>query len=153
MQPVDERTRQYVRKSAAAVIAPFIGATITTITLQRGERGDPDEIIFTFADRFERLSIYDAGQDCCEERYFTVDEREMEYLFGCQLQRIDVRYVAEVWEPSPSEILNDNGLHEIAFLWVHGSWLTWVATIHNRSNGYYTGFTLAAKVLPPEPAE
>ena len=85
-----------------------------------------------------RLTLWDDGQSCCETRYMTCDDTDLSTYKGATLQNIEVVAGGEVdknWE-----------VHETQFLNIVTDWGTIQAVTHNEHNGYYGGFSIAARL-------
>lgn len=84
------------------------------------------------------IVIYDAGQDCCEERYIHTDDN-INALPGNKLINIKVLQAADITKDIEAD---DRDCHEICFLHIITDTITVVLETHNIHNGYYGGFKL-----------
>lgn len=118
----------YLDKTTAMAIEVSIGKTITRATLTE------TNLALTLGDG-STLHIEDNGQSCCEYRYMTTDDTLGQYD-GAKFLGVEVNKVEETGD-----------VHEIAFLDVQTSAGVMTVQTHNEHNGYYGGFSLAARVV------
>lgn len=79
----------------------------------------------------ETLSLWDAGQNCCESRYASCDD---------DLSTVKGKLVSITVQAGPN--LDDGEAHEQEFLVVQTSLCSFTVVNHNEHNGYYGGFCL-----------
>lgn len=81
----------------------------------------------------KKISIYDDGQSCCEDRYMRSDD-DVNFLIGKMLIGITTKEV--------TASASDCGEHEICFLEImtNDGCITFLN--HNEHNGCYSGFEL-----------
>lgn len=79
------------------------------------------------------LTLWDDGQECCEDRYLTCDD-DLSYYNGAELYGFKLRQVLEQKE--------EYQVHEIGFVIVTTSKGEFTLCTHNEHNGYYGGFSL-----------
>lgn len=91
-----------------------------------------DKLKFTFNDD-SSISIFDAGQSCCETRYMVCDD-DLSRFIGASLVKIEVRDA-----PSVEEAYE---VHEVQFLDIQTTKGLIQCATHNEHNGYYGGFSL-----------
>lgn len=91
----------------------------------------------------ETLTLWDDGQSCCESRYMQTDDDGVPYK-GAVLQDFEIRDA-----PSPEPKSEYGNAYEVQFLDVKTSVGVFTCTTHNEHNGYYGGFSIAAKVTKP----
>ena len=117
-------------KSAGAVRAAM-GKTIASLRL------DEDEglLKFVFGDD-SNLTIYDAGQSCCESRYMRTDDNLADF--------VGAKFLGTEIKDAP-DMEDDYGVHEVQFLEVKTDKGVFTMASHNEHNGYYGGFALRAR--------
>lgn len=93
-----------------------------------------EKLLIEFTDRTS-IEIYDDGQCCCENRFITCDD-DIESLYGTTLISI---------EKGISKEVEDEEVHEIAFVHIKTNLCTVTLCTHNIHNGYYGGFDLTIK--------
>lgn len=98
---------------------------------------DEEENILKF--EFEggfKLSIWDDGQSCCENRYMKTDDNLTDFV-GSILIDAEIKDGPDVEDGGES--------HEIQFLDIKTDKGTFQLCSHNEHNGYYGGFMLIAR--------
>lgn len=83
-----------------------------------------------------KLSLWDNGQSCCESRYMTCDDKLSEFA-GATVVSISIKDAPNI-EAGGEE-------HEVQFLEVSTDRGAITCSNHNEHNGYYGGFSIAAK--------
>jgi len=112
-----------------------IGLTITGVTLDH-----EDTLRIAFAG--SELHLADEGQSCCEKRYMRTDDDLSEFV-GARFLGVEVKDA-----PSPDgDGYND---HEVQFLEIRTDRGSITMASHNEHNGYYGGFALRARIVPPK---
>jgi hypothetical protein len=96
-----------------------------------------DELRITFTDG-DRIGIYDAGQDCCEDRYMTCDD-DLEGLAGKTLVAIGDDRTGD----------GEGGeVHDLMFLDIKTQeGVAATVMMHNEHNGYYGGFSVRCRAV------
>lgn len=89
---------------------------------------------FEFEDG-SKLSVWDGGQSCCEERYMVTADRLDDFI-GATLLGFELKEA-----PPESTTYGD---HEVQFLDVQTSRGVFQCANHNEHNGYYGGFWIKA---------
>ena len=117
-------------ESADAVRAAM-GKTIASLRLDE----DEDSLKFAFGDD-SKLTIYDAGQSCCESRYMRTDDNLADFV-GAKFLGTEIKYAPDME--------GDYGVHEVQFLEVKTDKGVFTMASHNEHNGYYGGFALRAR--------
>ena len=125
-------------ESAKAVQAA-IGKRVVSVDLVSG---NPDELRIVLDDG-STLVLWDDGQSCCESRYMLTDDDVTSFV-GSTLRGVEVR-------EAPNAEDDGYDTHEVAFLAVQTDGGDLVCSTHNEHNGYYGGFSIAAKLSTPEP--
>ncbi len=92
---------------------------------------------FEFKDT-SKITLWDDGQSCCENRYMTTDDDLKSFVGAVFLD-------AELAE-APS-IPGEYGEHEVQFLKIKTSKGVFTMETHNDHNGYYGGFLVRAAVV------
>lgn len=83
-----------------------------------------------------RLSLRDTADYCCEERHMTCDD-DIGFFEGAKFLGYDVREVMK---------FDGSHAHDCAFLLVHTSLGEFNVAAHNQHNGWYSGFSIEARV-------
>ena len=118
-------------RSEAAAVQSATGKTIAVATL--------DAVTSCLRLGFDdgtALVLWDAGQSCCESRYMRTDD-DLSSIVGATLVEILIREAPSVPDAS--------GMHEVQFLALVTSKGEVVFSSHNEHNGYYGGFSIAAR--------
>lgn len=89
------------------------------------------------------LNLWDAGQDCCEERYMTCDD-DLSAFVGAKFLGAEERDGTGALKNA-----DDSDVHETTFLVVKTSLGDFTVCTHNEHNGYYGGFNLTAREVKP----
>jgi hypothetical protein len=114
-----------------------IGKTIKHIELSSEKnsewRGDGQDTLKLVFDDASRLTIFDAGQSCCESRYMRTDDK-FEYFIGAKLLDIELKQAPDM------EAGGD--MHEVQFLELMTNKGALTMASHNEHNGYYGGFSI-----------
>ena len=97
---------------------------------------DGDDLVISFTDN-TKLTIWDGGQSCCENRYMTTDDHLPDFS-GTTLLDLELK--------SADTVDNEWDVHEIQFLDVKTSEGVFTMVNHNEHNGYYGGFWIQAKL-------
>lgn len=79
-----------------------------------------------------QITIYDGGQECCEQRWMTCDDELTEHK-GARLRGV------ELLESSSQEVENEDK-HDCSFLRIDTTAGSFRLCMHNQHNGYYGGF-------------
>jgi hypothetical protein len=116
-------------ESADAVRAAM-GKTIASLRLDE----DEDSLKFVFGDD-SKLTIYDAGQNCCESRYMRTDDNLADF--------VGAKFLGTETKDAP-DMEDDYNVHEVQFLEVKTDKGVFTMASHNEHNGYYGGFALRA---------
>jgi hypothetical protein len=97
-------------------------------------------LLVGFEGESKKLKLWDNGQSCCENRYMTTDEKDLDYYIGATLIDVEVR---------DAETQNESGydIHEIQFLTLITNRGNITFSNHNEHNGYYGGFSVAAELV------
>jgi hypothetical protein len=103
-----------------------IGKTIKHIELSE------DTLTLTFDDA-SILTVRDAGQSCCEDRYMRTDD-QFEDFIGVKLLDIELKQAPDME--------HQYGTHEVQFLELMTSKGALTMASHNEHNGYYGGFAI-----------
>lgn len=82
------------------------------------------------------IVIYDGGQNCCEQRFMTIDD-DLSYFVGAELWGIDLR--------DAPNIDDEDGVHEVQFVIVTTSKGSFTIASHNEHDGHYGGFDIGVK--------
>lgn len=110
----------------------YVGKTIKGAYL---DCQDEENIFYLeFADN-SKISIKDDGQQCCERRYMSTDDK-LEYLIGSEFLDISVKKTVR------DDIRSEKGELEICFVEVLTNKGGIILETHNDHNGYYSGFDL-----------
>jgi len=86
------------------------------------------------------LVITDEGQSCCETRWISTDD-DLGSVVGGNLLEINI---VDAGEPTVGKT---DDVHEMQFLNVKTSRGVIVFQTHNEHNGYYGGFSIAARLV------
>lgn len=84
------------------------------------------------------LSLWDAGQSCCEHRYMRTDDNLNDYT-GHTLIDIELKN-------APDEEDEYGEVHEVQFLEIKTDKGVFTMSNHNEHNGYYGGFAIVASL-------
>jgi len=119
-----------------------IGKTIKHIELSppQGEKWDDeaqDTLKVTFDDG-SMLTVFDAGQSCCESRYMRTDDKFEDFI-GANLVSMELKQAPNITSD------DDYGDHEVQFLELMTSKGALTMASHNEHNGYYGGFAIELK--------
>ena len=115
-------------RNGAAHFAKAVGKEIKTLVLDE----DHNQLKFEFTDG-SKISMWDDGQSCCENRYMRTDDSLSDYVGG-------ILEDAELRDAPDGE---DNGeTHEVQFLVIKTSQGQFTLSNHNEHNGYYGGFAI-----------
>lgn len=106
----------------------YIGKTIINA------KTDGDSLVLEFPTG--KLTFFDDGQSCCEERYLSLDGDDPKDLIGHIFTGIVVKNFTD------SDNTDYDGCHEIAFVEVKCDRCSITISSHNVHNGYYGGFFL-----------
>jgi hypothetical protein len=98
---------------------------------------DSDELRIEFDDC--TLVLWDNGQSCCERRYMTCDDN-LHYLEGQAFAGYRVENGPEIDDAAE--------VHQQQFLIVDAALVSITVANHYEHNGYYGGFSVAARVDP-----
>jgi len=93
-----------------------------------------NRLVFQFNDGV-KLTIFDDGQSCCEDRYMSTDDDLQDYK-GAILVNFELK--------NAPDINDEYGSHEVQFLDVITSNGVFQLANHNEHNGYYGGFSIVA---------
>jgi len=104
-----------------------IGKKITAIKLE------DDKLHISFANG-TTLVAADEAQSCCEKRYMTTDDNDLNYYVGSHLVSMEVMN-----GPSRED---EHECHDIQFLDVKTTKGVFQMVTHNEHNGYYGGFSV-----------
>lgn len=117
------------------MIEKLLGTTISSIKLEN------NKLLLEFKKRdwgpFKKLTIYDDGQSCCEDRFMETDDDLSSYV-GQELRGF-------VLKPVPDE-QGDWEVKECQFLEIHTDKGFITIKNYNIHNGYYSGFDLAFNI-------
>ena len=91
-----------------------------------------DTLKVTFDDD-SMLTVYDAGQSCCEHRYMRTDDKFEDFV-GAQLVSMELKQAPSIEEEYET--------HEVQFLELMTSKGALTMASHNEHNGYYGGFAI-----------
>ena len=97
---------------------------------------DDSTLLLEF-DNGKKLTVWDNGQSCCERRYMSCDD-ELDYFIGSKLVNM------EVVDGGRGGTKYD--VHDIQFLNVTTDKGVFQIANHNEHNGYYGGFSIAARL-------
>lgn len=125
-----------------AACREVMGKTISSITMLPDAHED-GSVMFEFSDGAS-LELYDTARSCCESRYMSTDDKLTDYI-GAKLRDLELRDVdcAD----------NDDGdVHEVQFLVAITDKGNITFATHNKHNGYYGGFCIAATAGPAHAA-
>lgn len=125
-----------MNKQSLQALEKAIGRRIESITLDNVTY--PNTLVLRFTDG-TGLRIEDNGQECCENRYMTLDDATAPFI-GAAFLGIEVKPVIE-----PEGEYNYS--HEIAFLEIQTAIGCFTLANHNEHNGYYGGFYIVVKAL------
>lgn len=103
------------------------GKKITQVWLDEEDNG---RLRFIFNDG-SRISIFDNGQSCCENRYIKTDDNLADFS-GAEFLNAGI-------QDAPDEP-DEYDTHEVQFLIIHTSKGDFTVAAHNEHNGYYGGF-------------
>ena len=95
---------------------------------------DHNKLRFAFSDG-TGMKVWDDGQSCCEDRYMHTDDN-LAYFTGAE-------FVGAAIHQAP-DVPDENGTHEVQFLFVTTSKGVFTVETHNVHNGYYSGFLVRA---------
>ncbi len=84
-----------------------------------------------------KLTLWDAGQSCCESRYMRTDD-DLNYFIGSEFLGGEIK-------DAPG-IDCSYGDHEVQFLEIKTNKGSFVMSSHNEHNGYYGGFYITASL-------
>lgn len=128
----------------------LIGGNAETVEALKGALGktiaaaevdkENDRLVLRFTDG-SALSASDQGQSCCEHRYMTCDD-DLAPFVGATFVGMELR-------EGPETLDDYGGPHEQEFLLVNTSAGTFTVANHNEHNGYYGGFSVVLRALPP----
>lgn len=121
-------------RESAEAFTEAIGKTITDLRIR-----DEEALEFTFKDG-TRLALFDDGQSCCEHRWMHTDD-DLAYYVGSDLQGAEVR--------EGPEVEDSYEVKESEFLIVTTTKGQFTVVNYNEHNGYYGGFLIRARTLPP----
>jgi hypothetical protein len=114
-----------------------IGKTIKHIELSSEKtsewRGDGQDTLKLVFDDASMLTVFDAGQSCCESRYMRTDDKFEDFI-GAKLLDIELKQAPDI------EAGYDT--HEVQFLELMTSKGALTMASHNEHNGYYGGFAI-----------
>jgi hypothetical protein len=114
-----------------------IGKTIKHIELSSEKnsewRGDGQDTLKLVFDDASVLTVFDAGQSCCESRYMRTDDKFEDFI-GAKLLDIELKQAPDM------EAGGD--MHEVQFLELMTSKGALTMASHNEHNGYYGGFAI-----------
>jgi hypothetical protein len=96
---------------------------------------EDNNLIFAFDDG--KLRVFDDGQSCCENRYMVTDD-DLPYFAEAILIELTV-------EDGPELVGEYDESHDQQFLHVKTSKGSFTMSNHNEHNGYYGGFSIAAR--------
>lgn len=120
-------------------IKTSLGKVIKKVWLDEVSVGDCINYLRFELEDGSQLSLYDAGQSCCESRYMRTDDNLDEYAG-------DVLLDFELKDGTPSNEDDSYGEHEIQFLDVKTNNGVFQMANHNEHNGYYGGFSIQASL-------
>lgn len=103
------------------------------------DRTDQDKLIIRFTDG-SQLNIWDDGQSCCESRYMQSDDKPEDFI-GSTLIGVELKAAPNIVDDP-----HNDGEHECQFLEIQTNKGQFVVVNHNSHNGYYGGFSMAAKL-------
>lgn len=115
-----------------------IGKEIQRVEIVEGDYGEN-----TLAVRFTDgtgLGFTDDGQQCCEERYMSVDGDDLSEFIGA-------KYVEAFVKDAPPKIEDEYWIHEVQFLEIRTSKGSVTVSAHNEHNGYYGGFDIVVEEI------
>jgi hypothetical protein len=92
-----------------------------------------DTLKVTFDDG-SMLTVFDAGQSCCESRYMRTDDK-FEAFVGAKLLSMELKEAPTITGEWGDE-------HEVQFLELMTSKGALTMASHNEHNGYYGGFAI-----------
>lgn len=101
-----------------------------------GLKLEDNRLAFEFEGGY-KMSLFDDGQSCCENRYMRTDDNLADYI-GATLTGAEVKDAPNV----PDEYGDE---HEVQFLEVQTSAGVLTMSNHNEHNGYYGGFWIIAR--------
>jgi len=114
-----------------------IGKTIKHIELSPEKNsewgGDSQDTLKLVFDDASVLTVFDAGQSCCETRYMQTDDEFKDFI-GAKLLEIELKQAPDI------EVEYDT--HEVQFLELMTSKGALTMASHNEHNGYYGGFAI-----------
>jgi hypothetical protein len=125
---------KWVRKDA---MAPYYGMKIHAAEIVNHGHEEALRLVFK-GKKAPKIEIFDGGQDCCEHRYMTCDDK-VKSLKGGILQKVEVvdtvitKKYGDPHEQCFVKIETDKGFITIC--------------THNEHNGYYGGFSLRVREL------
>lgn len=96
-----------------------------------------DVLVFHFSDK-SAIELKDEGQTCCESRYMRTDD-DLSYYAGAVLLDGEIN-------DAPNEP-DEYGEHEVQFLEIKTDRGVFTISCHNEHNGWYGGFSIAARKL------
>lgn len=117
-------------EDTAQAVGASLGKTIESV------RVVDNQAIITFTDN-SVLTLWDDGQSCCEHRYMSCADYDLPTFKGANLISVEV--------VDGGQQDKDYNVHEIQFLNIVTSLGTIQVANHNEHNGYYGGFSIAAK--------
>lgn len=84
-----------------------------------------------------KMSMWDNGQSCCENRYMRTDDDLSEFT----------NTIFKDIEIADAPSIDDGGeCHDVQFLRIHTGKGIFVMSNHNEHNGYYGGFSIVASL-------
>ncbi|MBD3251349.1 hypothetical protein GF380_02740 [Candidatus Uhrbacteria bacterium] len=108
------------------------------VDAERTYANDPTSYLQFELEGGAKIRMCDLGQECCEERYITTDDKLSDFI-GSHLISAEVRDAPDIKNEA-------GGVHEVRFLIVTTSLGAFTCETHNVHSGYYSGFELA--VIP-----
>ena len=121
-------------EKTVAAVQQALGKVLIAITL------DDNKLTLTI-DGGARIVLWDDGQSCCESRYMRTDD-DLASFVGATVQSMELAAAPNV--ESADEYGEE---HEVQFLRILTDKGPLVLSNHNEHNGYYGGFSIAAKVI------
>jgi len=129
------------REASVAAYQAALGKRIVCVAMIIAEAQDDEEGRSALRIEFTggtRLTLSDAGQNCCERRYMSTDD-DLSMFVGATFTGIAIRDITRADDES-----DDCYEHETQFMIVTTSWGSFTCCSHNEHNGYYGGIYISA---------